>query len=138
MAIHIEHLGFVVLGSILNNGAAATVLGFENLDLSETSAIKVEKIDFPKTKLARLALKLFLHSINSAKAPRRQKANNGSGSKESRFVRNIKHARSQHAFLHLPKCTSFRHGKKLGRLRPKKQSLVGYHVGAHQVDCHSG
>ena len=48
------------------------------LDSRETSAIKIVKIAFPKTKLARLALKLFLHRINSAKAPRRPKIMNGS------------------------------------------------------------
>ena len=60
------------------------------LDSRETSAKKVEKIDFPKTKLARLALKLFLHRINSAKAPRRPKIMNGSGSRTSRFKRNMR------------------------------------------------
>ena len=40
------------------------------LDLAETSAIKVGKIDFTKTKLAILTWKLFLYRINPAKAPR--------------------------------------------------------------------
>ena len=82
MAIDIEHLGF-----FLQVAFPRTMLGFENLDSRETSAIKIEKIDFPKTKLARLASKLFLHPINSAKALKRQKANNGSGSRKSRFKR---------------------------------------------------
>ena len=60
------------------------------LDSRETSAIKVEKIDFPKIKLASLAWKLFLHRINSVKALRHQKATNGSGCRISRFKRNIR------------------------------------------------
>ena len=71
MAINIEHRRIW------------TMMDPEYLDPRETSAIKVEKIDFPKTKLARLASKLFLHPINSAKALRRQKANNGSGCRKS-------------------------------------------------------
>ena len=43
----------------------------EYLDLAETPVKKIEKIDFPKIKLARpgarLALKLFVHRINFAK-----------------------------------------------------------------------
>ena len=59
-------------------------------------------MDFMKTELASLAWKLFhelfLYRINTAKAPRRQKATNGSGCGISRFSM-CKHARSQHAFM---------------------------------------
>ena len=77
-------------GSFLQVAFPTTMLGFENLDSRETSAIKVEKIYFPKTKLARLALKLFLYRINSAKAPRRQKVMDYSGCGISRFKRNMR------------------------------------------------
>ena len=67
-----------------------TMLDPGYLDLSETSAIKVEKIDFPKTKLAHLVLKLFLHRINSVKALRRQKVMDGGGCRISRFVKSMR------------------------------------------------
>ena len=77
------------------------MLDLEYLDLTETCAIKVEELDFSKTKLARLAFKLFLHPMNSAKALRRQKANNGAGCRISRFSRNMRD-RSTYASILIP------------------------------------
>ena len=62
----IEHIRFFALGRILT-----TMMDPDYLNLAEISAIKVEKIYFPKTRLACLALKLFLYRINSTKAPKR-------------------------------------------------------------------
>ena len=85
MAINIEHRRIW------------TMMDPEYLDPRETSAIKVEKIDFPKTKLARLALKPFLYWINS------QTSESYGLFRLWNISIQEKHARSQHAFIHLPK-----------------------------------
>ena len=67
--------------------------------------MKVEKIDFPKRKLARRKENLSCIGFTPRKLnPRRQKVMNGSGCHGgiSRFKE--KHARAQHAFVLIPKC----------------------------------
>ena len=111
-AIHIEHPGFLSVGRILTNDAGSPI----SRDSRGTTAIKVEKIYFLKTKLASLAWKLFLHRINSVKALRHQKATNGSGCRISRFKRNIR-ARITHLSL-FQSATLFRHFRNENVLLP--------------------
>ena len=94
------------------------------LDLAETPAMKVEKIDFLKTKLASLAWKLFLYRINTVKAPRRQKATNGSGCGISRFNTNMRaHSMLQPRLSLFKSATSFCHFRNEKVLLPPGQNV---------------